>query len=780
MADNKFFTNTYITGSGRQNYLRIDKLEDPLFTSFTFDVDFITSPLFYTINNTDYGYQSGVGICESIESALKQMYSENMNIDQGYDILPVLSASILDGKKLGFGLQQNVYMDMPLYGAVEYIYMVDKRNGNSSQNDVRNNNETANSGGNVNTNSYKLGDSGVKDIVSESDKAFEEKKQQQNEEVANQCLSIMDDKNVIDEHNKNVADFDAAFTECNNIKEIFKDENGNNIEYTEDDLIKKVDEYKNKVNGFKQLKKDIVKWVNGILSEYHTKGTNIYRSNQCVQKIFSYSDIDKNKEKYVEQLSTSYGSDFRKEKLFESNSSYISEFKKLYNELISYTWDSTQIIGWKQENNNSFLEDKLKDDAYSTVRQTKVIEKYKNKLVEFGLYKDDNSFNGDIFAGYNASVPDWVKKSESHLDKFKEGDANYKGVYKAIKDIMSVKCNNDSAFSAEFTSDTVKNNEKMLSEYEAALVNIRKLLYGMNGNEVCDRTNPNPNSPYGRYIASKNKCENDEYSQAEKTLASTGYSPNNKNDRGDSDSDNDSNVDTDNDVDIDIDIDGDSDSDFDMGDSDDLDYNDPIYTAGVLSEVTVTAPRVAPRTVIDMLGFISGMKKLTNEYPYIIQSITGLDTAYNKHYYIKDPYLGSGDDKITLSCLESLDLRVSSMFNRYFNAVYDRQYRRERVPVNLRRFNCSVYVHDVRNFVSRNRGSYSNRIIELTDMYNSVIEFRFYDCEIVPEETGNIFNDISNESPSEMKKTNFTFTYGNCVVNFVPPSKVAEHNDVKK
>ena len=135
------------------------------------------------------------------------------------------------------------------------------------------------------------------------------------------------------------------------------------------------------------------------------------------------------------------------------------------------------------------------------------------------FYRVGRFINGDIFVGYNASVPDWVKKSESYLDKFKEGDANYKGVYKAIKDIMSVKCNNDSAFSAEFTSDTVKNNEKMLSEYEAALVNIRKLLYGMNGNEVCDRTNPNPDSPYGRYIASKNKCENDEYSQAEKALS---------------------------------------------------------------------------------------------------------------------------------------------------------------------------------------------------------------------------------------------------------------------
>ena len=56
VIDKRFFTNTYITGSGRHNYLRIKDLEDPLFTSFTFDIDYVTSPLFYTINYSDYGY----------------------------------------------------------------------------------------------------------------------------------------------------------------------------------------------------------------------------------------------------------------------------------------------------------------------------------------------------------------------------------------------------------------------------------------------------------------------------------------------------------------------------------------------------------------------------------------------------------------------------------------------------------------------------------------------------------------------------------------------------
>ena len=89
----------------------------------------------------------------------------------------------------------------------------------------------------------------------------------------------------------------------------------------------------------------------------------------------------------------------------------------------------------------------------------------------------------------------------------------------------------------------------------------------------------------------------------------------------------------------------------------------------------------------------------------------------------------------------------------------------------------TVEDHDVRSFVSKTSEGMINRIIELKDMYYGAIEFKFYDCEIVPEETGNIFNDISNEAPTEMKKTNFAFTYGNCVVNFVPNNQYIVNTD---
>ena len=199
------------------------------------------------------------------------------------------------------------------------------------------------------------------------------------------------------------------------------------------------------------------------------------------------------------------------------------------------------------------------------------------------------------------------------------------------------------------------------------------------------------------------------------------------------------------------------------------------YTTENFSDRTVSY--TAPKTFVELNEFKAEMKKIIQECPYILQEIEGLDTAYNKYFKIKDPYLGSGEDYITIKCFEALDLKVSSMFNKYFNAAYDRAYRRERLPVNLRRFNCSVFVHDIRNFknsLSINssiyKGNYStgNLILELAQNYVSVVEFKFYDCEFIPEETGNIFETISNAELGEQKMTQFTFSYGNCVVNFLP------------
>ena len=727
LDNKKYFTNTYTTGVGRQNYLRIDYLEDPLFTSFTFDIDYTSSPLFYTINYSDYGYPNAEVVADNIEAALTYMYENDISIDDGYEILPLLSANILDGNKLGFGLQQNVFMDTPLYGATEYIYMVDKRNGGADQNDARfDSNQFADIGGNPNgLNGYKLGDS-VKTIVNDSDKAWAERKVQENAAQASVCDEILNDPSVINEHKNNEREMNDALLECNQNGKVTVD----GTEYNESGLQQKIDELKNKENALEQLKREIVDWANGEISQYQSKVTNAYSSNNCIKKIASYDDIaicgDDKKEMYKNELKKLYGENYVNEYIYGGNNSFLNKISKIYDEL------------------KSFLEIKTGEDR-ANINQKKVIDKFGNKLESFGLYKKgDSSFTGSVQAITIKSQPDWLMTIVDGLPIF----TNEKDKVNNLKDLMAFQCDNGTSF-VDFDSNATTKNDNELAKYEDALDNLRTGLYG---DENRDMSNPDPNSPYGRYLDAKEKYENDEYSQADKakSLALSGASEM-------------SNM-----ITRDEYIQGEMDKNYERS----------IQNSAQPLEVSRSKSLVASQTVLDILGFISGMKRMTMDYPYIIQGITGLDIAYNKHYGIKDPYLGSGDDKITLTCLESLDLRVSSMFNRYFNAVYDRQYRRERVPVNLRRFNCSVYVHDVRNFLAGNNGQQStyNRILELTDMYYSVIEFRFYDCEIVPEETGNIFDNISNEAPSEMKKTNFTFTYGNCVVNFVTQSEVTKIN----
>ena len=726
--DKRFFTNTYVTGGGRQNYLRIDHLEDPLFTSFTLDIDYTTSPLFYTINYSDYGYPTVEGMSDKIESSLKYMYENDISQDQGYDILPLLSASILDGNKLGFGIQQNVYVDTPLYGATEYIYMVDKRNGGANQNDARfDSNRFIESGGNPNSqNSYKLGDS-VTEIVNDSDKAWSERQKNQYDETINLCDEILGDQEVINEHNTNKTALDDALEELNSVRVSVDGD-----DFTEAELKQKLDEFEKLSGEFEQFKRDVVAWANSVLSGYQTSGTNIYVENKCVKKIATYYNIsDSTKDMYIEKLKKEFGDNF-----VNMLNSYSIEFDSLYNDLFE-----------------KFL---TKNGSSVNIKKEYVINKFSDKLKYFGLSEDGSTYNGDIIVYESITPPEWATIFYSHAAYFSKDSSDWKDVDKKIQSLMSYQCDVELSFDKEFTSDKIEKNEEIKVKYETALDDIRCDLYGYENGKVCDIHNPSPDSKYGKYLEAKETYENDEYSQAEKarTMAQSGYNEM-------------SNMIS---------------KDEYVQSGMDKNYNESIQKGEQPLNVNRNESIVVSQTVLDMLGFITGMKKMTMKYPYIIQGVTGLDTAYNKQYGIKDAYLGSGEDKITLTCLESLDLRVSSMFNRYFNAVYDRQYRRERVPVNLRRFNCSIYVHDVRNFVAKSRVDKNgnpkmtyNRLLELTDMYYSVIEFRFFDCEIVPEETGNIFNDISNEAPSDMKKTNFTFTYGNCVVNFVPQSEVVLH-----
>lgn len=208
----------------------------------------------------------------------------------------------------------------------------------------------------------------------------------------------------------------------------------------------------------------------------------------------------------------------------------------------------------------------------------------------------------------------------------------------------------------------------------------------------------------------------------------------------------------------------------------------------------------APLSVMNMLRFNKGFRKLVEKTPYVFQSVEGLDSVYTEYFNIENPLRNSGENIITINCLESLDLKVSGLFNRYLNAAYDRKYKRERIPQNLRKFDISIFVHDIRNYRSihsmtglamndlyYNASKFSNNSVVSTTGVNglseelikkladhlSVVEFKFFKCEFIPKETGNIFNSVSNIS-SDQVSTKFAFSFGDCVVNMIP------HEDIVK
>ena len=188
----------------------------------------------------------------------------------------------------------------------------------------------------------------------------------------------------------------------------------------------------------------------------------------------------------------------------------------------------------------------------------------------------------------------------------------------------------------------------------------------------------------------------------------------------------------------------------------------PIYTHKTEKYMTLeNKKQLFSKEYKEMSAFVNGFKTLTREYPYVFQTIEGLPEAYKKYFSNKkDAFLGGGDDnKIKIGCLESMDLRMLSLFDAYFNATYNHKYRRQILPPNLLKFNCGVLVHDLRNVVSGvwNENPVLNKdFAKFVSQNVSSVYFRFIDCIFDTEEIGESFANVNNAEPNT---TNFSFSF---------------------
>ncbi len=99
-----------------------------------------------------------------------------------------------------------------------------------------------------------------------------------------------------------------------------------------------------------------------------------------------------------------------------------------------------------------------------------------------------------------------------------------------------------------------------------------------------------------------------------------------------------------------------------------------------------------------LISFVRLLKRINSETPWFFQSIEGLDEAW-KHLYQESSYSPLiKDKKITINCLdESIDLRITALMDLYRKACFDWEYRREIVPLNLRRFKVAIYCYEARS-----------------------------------------------------------------------------------
>jgi hypothetical protein len=95
--------------------------------------------------------------------------------------------------------------------------------------------------------------------------------------------------------------------------------------------------------------------------------------------------------------------------------------------------------------------------------------------------------------------------------------------------------------------------------------------------------------------------------------------------------------------------------------------------------------------------FVQHLVAINQQTPWFFQSIEGLQEAWKHGFQEADfkPKLND-DRKISIKCLESIDLRMTALIDLYRKACFDWPNRREVIPKNLRQFTIYIYCYENR------------------------------------------------------------------------------------
>ncbi len=123
------------------------------------------------------------------------------------------------------------------------------------------------------------------------------------------------------------------------------------------------------------------------------------------------------------------------------------------------------------------------------------------------------------------------------------------------------------------------------------------------------------------------------------------------------------------------------------------------------------------------------LQDINNNSPWFFQSVEGLSDL--EKINVSGFQTESGTDsyssartagkKLTINCLESLNMRMTALANLYNQAMFDADNMRWLVPRNLRKFTMWIYVTEIRNFFKTTRLTGSSAAVSALDDLTSLV-----------------------------------------------------------
>ncbi len=180
-----------------------------------------------------------------------------------------------------------------------------------------------------------------------------------------------------------------------------------------------------------------------------------------------------------------------------------------------------------------------------------------------------------------------------------------------------------------------------------------------------------------------------------------------------------------------------------------------------VGELSSTGYKIESRTDC-LMDFIDRFKDLVYKFPWYFQSLSGL-----RELYKMDPTAGwrSKDRILEIKTLESLDLRIGNMIDKYMYAYYDTTYLREMIPQNLRRFNCFIIISEIRNFksyakgITNANGNKSTSIRSINEMFNCFV-YKLHNCEFDFSSSNPYMDDIDQKGSNTFATNSFKIKVG--------------------